>query len=880
MKKSILSGLLPALLLTSSLSTLADSGATDRSLAFGYQFTQEELDSFPQKTNLPTVYLQIYKTDYDEATDKSTIRMIDGKAELEDLGYIFEDAKKHDWYYRTKITIRDDWGTIKERNEWLGVRGRGNSTWYIGQWTYGGWQPKKPLRLKFDKKADLLTRKENGVEVNDYATDKNWTLLANYYDATLIRNALAVALQKRMGMTFVPASKFVDLVINNQYFGTYQISDHVNIADRRVPINEDTGYFFEGNVDDPNNRFQEDPYIAISFGSYGSGYGASFLLNVKNPDPDPEYVNLPDGNGNLDETKDPKYNDVKAKLSKVATLLYKPETDPNDNWRRYVDLNAAVDAFIVSELSCNYDAAYGNNYFWMENIDSRIVFGPVWDLDLTWNYKIDGKDIKGKHFWEFKYTPFAQLCEKAWNDPYFMKAVYERWQEVSVGLEDFLKQTAQELRDTISQSAALNYTDRYNGGAGAYLNLSSWNDGNHYNSLDDAYTVMNDFIPDRISYVQTEFKAQYDKLGCATLQECTEHDYKDCMFAHQTDGTYRRVCNNCGEVEAEGAVYYYFTVYPESSTTESFYAQSWTPGKQTPNAIATIDVDGSAVPAGNNIYNIVNVRKDAAGNKTCAELCLVDGHPFYSDDKFVAARASYERKVSNTWGTMILPFDLQQAENETASFFHLGEVATDEQGKQTLVMNAIDPADATTAAAGYTPVFFMAKKDSKEVLVTAKNVTVAKVGKKTIWEKSTVEGWTLTGVMQKTQFDVTSESYAANDYYYINSNEFWHATKDLVTNPFRAYLWTPKPQGATARSLRIALAGEASGMQELSTESSLALFAGRGELSVVAPRTMQVTVTNLGGMVMSTTRLGAGERLSMQLPQGVYVVNGVKVIVK
>ena len=867
MKKSILSGLLPALLLTSSLSTLADSGATDRSLAFGYQFTQEELDSFPQKTNLPTVYLQIYKTDYDEATGKSSIRMIDGKAELEVLGYIFEDAKKHDWYYRTKITIRDDWGTIKERNEWLGVRGRGNATWYIGQGTYNGWQPKKPFRLKFDKKADLLTRKENGVEVNDYATDKNWTLLANYYDATLIRNALAVALQKRMGMTFVPASKFVDLVINNQYFGTYQISDHVNIADRRVPINEDTGYFFEGNVDDPNNRFQEDPYIAISFGSYGSDYGADFLVNVKSPDPDIATASGP--------STDPKYNDVKAKLSKVATLLYKPDTDPNDNWRRYVDLDAAVDAFIVSELSCNYDAAYGNNYFWMENIDSRIVFGPVWDLDLTWNYKIDGKDIKGKHFWEFKITPFAQLCEKAWNDPYFMKAVYERWQEVSVGLVDFLKQTAQKLRTTVSQSAVLNYTDRYNGGAGAYYNLGSWNDGNHYNSLDDAYAVMNDFIPDRISYVQTEFKAQYDKLGCATLQKCTEHDYQDCMFAHQTDGTYRRVCNICSEVETDGEAYYYFIVYPESSTTERFYAKSWTPAKQTPNAIATVDVDGSAVPEG---YNIVNVRK---GNKTCADLRLVDGHPFYSDDKFVAAKASYQRTVSNTWGTPILPFDLQQAENETASFFHLGEVSTDKQGTQTLVMNAIDPANATTAAVGYTPVFFMAKKDSKKVLATAKNVTVAKVGKKTIWEKSTVEGWTLTGVMQKTQFDVTTGNYAANYYYYINSNEFWHATKDLVTNPFRAYLWTPNTQGgATARSLHIALAGEASGMQELSTESSLALFAGRGELSVVAPRTMQVTVTNLGGMVMSTTRLGAGERLSMQLPQGVYVVNGVKVIVK
>jgi len=158
---------------------------------------------------------------------------------------------------------------------------------------------------------------------------------------------------------------------------------------------------------------------------------------------------------------------------------------------------------------------------------------------------------------------------------------------------------------------------------------------------------------------------------------------------------------------------------------------------------------------------------------------------------------------------------------------------------------------------------------------------VAKVGKKTIWEKSTVEGWTLTGVMQKTQFDVTTGNYAANDYYYINSNKFWHATGSLTTNPFRAYLWTPKTQGGvTARSLRIALDDEASSVKALSAENSLAIFASQGELSVVAPRAMDVSISTLGGVVLRKARLQAGERMNVQTAKGVYVVNGVKVIVK
>lgn len=869
MKNTFRAGLLLALLTANSISGRADSGATDRSNAFGYQFTQEELDSFPQKTNLPTVYLQIYQTKYDSETDKTSLELTgDGKPQYAAIWDIFGD--KHDWYYISKIVIRDDYGTIKERNEWLGVRGRGNSTWY------NEGSRNKPLRLKFNKKADLLTRMENGVEVNDYATDKSWTLLANHYDATRIRNALAIEMQKRMDMTFVPAYKFVDLVVMMRgydqrhiyhYMGTYQISDHVNVADRRVPIDKKTGYFLEGNIKDPNGRFQEDPYIEVPFGDN------KLLVNVKEPEPDVATQNGP--------STDPKYDAIKEKLTMVAQLLY----EGNPAWRKYVDLKSAVDAFLVNEIVANYDGAYANNYCYMNNIDGKIVFGPVWDLDLTFNYNLE-KQIQGQHFWQFKDSPFAKLCEKAYNDPFFMKAVYERFQELQDGgLNEFLQTKATELKESISQSLEYNFAnenwqgDRNIGGAGNTLKMKEtgahWADENDYEDLDAAYAVMNDFIPNRTSFVAETFLAQYNTLDCEHAV-CTDHDYADCTFAQQTDGTYRRVCNICSEAETEGEAYYYFTVYPESSTTESFYATSWQPGETVPNAIATVEVDASALPMG---YNIVNARKDAAGNKTCAELRLTDGHPFYSDDKFVATTATYSRSVSNAWGTMILPFDLQQAENETARFFHLGEVATDDQGKQTLVMTAIDPAE-TDNAVGYTPVFFMRKGSAETVEVTAQDVTVKKVGKKSAWENSTVEGWTLTGVMTPTTFNVTDEDNAANDFYYIKSNEFWHATGSLTTNPFRAYLTTAKAPAGASRPLRIALANESSDVKELAVDNCLAIFGGHGELTVVAPHNMDITVSTLGGVVLRKASLKAGERMNMQTAKGVYVVNGVKVIVK
>ena len=50
------------------------------------------------------------------------------------------------------------------------IRGRGNSTWE--------WYPKKPYRIKLDKKASLLGLDE----------DKDWVLLANYRDPTHLMN--------------------------------------------------------------------------------------------------------------------------------------------------------------------------------------------------------------------------------------------------------------------------------------------------------------------------------------------------------------------------------------------------------------------------------------------------------------------------------------------------------------------------------------------------------------------------------------------------------------------------------------------------------------------------------------------------------------------
>lgn len=827
---------------------------SDRSKAYGYSFTQEELTRYPQKTDVPTVYLEVYKTTY-PLNEKgkvvpTTTFDAEGNPVLEDLSVVF--GEKTETYYNAQIIIRDDNGTIEERNEPTTVRGRGNSTWNIG-----GASIKKPLRLKFPQKTALLGP--------DYATEKSWTLLANYHDATLIRNGMAREIGQKVGLVFCPACKFIDLVVNNTYMGSYQISDQVQVAPKRVPIDEKTGYFLEGLAN--KTGFLEDPYIQTTTGLY---------VNIKSPDPDVETAS--------GVTTDPKYDDLKVRLNHITTLANNGGYDRPDNWRKYVDMTSAVNAFIAMDISGNYDAVVGNDYFYMNDLSSPIFFGPLWDFDLAWGCKVNGQDFTSMHFWEGENWPFGQLCKKVFeSDPYFVKAVYERWQELydNGSLTTYLVKRMNALKAEVAQSAAKNYASTSEGGAGHSLS-KGWADGNNYQTLDDAYSVMETFIRAHIEYLNENYAAQYQALHCDNLPEiaesglfadedywgekqytytikeenlivnaklnielsasnsnfltfitdannpwiertyqqsftktltvedvdmlkangnsfhiivydgtctsvsvlppdpCDVHSYENCRYSLQDDGTYRRICSVCSTVETEGEPYYLFTVYPESSAMQELYATQWQPDETHPNAIATVTIN-PGLEANITGYNIINAKKNAESDKVCPDFRLTDGHPFYSDDTFVATTATYSRGVTNDWGTMILPFNYQVSA-ATANCYQLSAL-TGEGNEQKLVLSPLTEVDA------YVPVFFKRAESATTVAVEGENVIVTKTTKKDLTMAATaVDGWTLKGVMETLKIDVTTEPWLGKNIYYISNNQFWHATGKVNIKPFRAYL--------------------------------------------------------------------------------------------
>ena len=958
---------------------------TDRSKAFGYPFTQTQLtDSFPQKTNVPSVYLQVYKTTVN--TDGTT-SFTDGT--LEDLNVIF-GYDKTDWYYITKIAIRDDNGTIEERNEWAGVRGRGNATWDISE-------IKKPLRLKFPQKTALLTTKDaNGNIVNKNATAKSWTLLANYYDATQVHNGMTYELTSYLGMEFCPAAVYVDMFVNNRYMGTYQISDQVQVGNGRVPITEDVGYFFEANSG-KRGGFLEDPYMQVS---YGNG---NMYVNIKSPDPDPAYVQtVSSWRESPPATSDPKFNVLKTHLEKVSKLAFQGPYNVAENWRKYVDMTSAINAFIANDVTGDYDGVIANNYAYMADIYSKIVFGPIWDFDLAWGAKVNGTDMTQKHFWEAESYGYGYLIKQVYdNDPYFIKALYERWSDLynDGELITYLKGRAQYWISHNYWTDYYNYLSTDQGGAGWSLK-KDWADTNssNYQNVDQAYDDLMLFIQNHIAWLNSEYKSKYETMGCADLPEISEdsgdglvyvgknaywgygenayylygsssnvvegatltltftnqsfdinygtwstlykassegwtisssdglytysreltaddvekiksngymiailvwsdgeckaakieggsgsgsceHDYANCRYSILSDGTYRRICTICNAVEIDGDAYYQFVVYPESGSELTMMGTTWRPedagvdsegNALYPNAIAKVKVTADVAANIKDGVNIVNV----TGEQYCQNLVITDGHPYYCDKKYTAIHSTYTREVKNNWGTMILPYKYQQANNETASFYHLNAVNKNADGKITLMLTPIDPSVDGNASA-YTPVFFKRNNSSiKNVTVKGENITV----KKSTADKSnsTVADWTLYGVIEGTK-TITDDNA-----YYVANNTFYRNDGTFEVNPYRAYI---QYSGLDIQVKSIDISEEddsgiASGVKSVAAEDCLAIFIDNGQISVGVPTDMPVNITTTGGALIKSATLKRGDTVSVSVPAGIYIVNGVKVLVK
>jgi len=230
------------------------------------------------------------------------------------------------------------------------VRIRGNSTAELA---------KKPLKIRFESKQGLFGREH----------EKTWTLLANCFDATGIHNYVAYNLYDKITPegTFSSLCVFVDVYVNGEYQGVYNLCDQIETGKGRVPVSgkvgqspETTEYLIEldsrASAESPNGEGLDWFWLTWSNDSF----------NVKSP-----------------ETKDG--------LSEAHTAFIKNYMDDVfaavslKDWEALnalIDVNSFITVHAIVELTKNVDVHHSNVYLYKKS-DGKLTFGPIWNFDTS-----------------------------------------------------------------------------------------------------------------------------------------------------------------------------------------------------------------------------------------------------------------------------------------------------------------------------------------------------------------------------------------------------------------------------------------------------------------------------------------------------------------
>lgn len=254
--------------------------------------------------------------------------------------------------YSTKIDgspARSSGGT-RIQSDSLQIRGRGNASWGF---------PKKPYRLKLNRARKLM-----GMS----ADAKNWTLINNYGDKTLMRNLLAFDVSRRLDMAWTPEGRLVDVIFNGEYKGTYQLCDQVQVHEDRVAVTK-------MEKTDNYGDFVTGGYL-IELDAYASGEPKWFTSNTYRI---PITIKYPDSEDITPYQEAYIKNQWNAFERTVSSSNY---TNPETGYASMLDVPSFVKYFLVGEYSGNTDTYWSVNV-WKDRDDPRFHFGPVWDFDLA-----------------------------------------------------------------------------------------------------------------------------------------------------------------------------------------------------------------------------------------------------------------------------------------------------------------------------------------------------------------------------------------------------------------------------------------------------------------------------------------------------------------
>jgi hypothetical protein len=274
----------------------------------------------------------------------------------------------------------------------MGIRGRGNTTWGY---------PKKPYRLKLDAKASLM----------GLGAERDWALLANAVDESQLRTYAAMQASGMTDLAYTPSVRHIEVVLNGHYQGVYVLTEHQEVGEDRVDITEMGDTDNAGVEVTGGYRLEIDARLEEN---QEPGWRTARNVPVVVKDPDP--------------TTPQQWAYITSYVQAFENALFAPDfADPVNGYRRYLDVDAFIDHYLVQELAKNQDVFWSSTFFTKERGQDLLRFGPIWDLDNSMGSLRGAADLGPEGFRARGAGPWSA---RIFKDPTFVAQVAQRWQEL------------------------------------------------------------------------------------------------------------------------------------------------------------------------------------------------------------------------------------------------------------------------------------------------------------------------------------------------------------------------------------------------------------------------------------------------------------------
>lgn len=298
-----------------------------------------------------------------------------------------------------RAVYREADGTVSYDGKITQMKGRGNNTFRYA---------KKPYQIKLSEKASL-----SGMN-----KAKTWVLLANWNDASLLRNQIALDMSRAAGLRNAVSCVPADVWINGQYNGLYLVTEKIQIKKGRLELRD---------LEEETEKVNSRPVSSFSMYKESSrttplsrGYRipenpeditGGYILTIE------KYARLRDyklagfrtRKGLSFHIKEPTYPSheqveyLAGRMNEmhdavIAADGVNPAT--GRHYTDYIDADSFAVKFLVEDWTKDYDFIGGSQFLYKDSDtrDPRIYAGPAWDYDLAFGDMADrGTEPRGNY---------------------------------------------------------------------------------------------------------------------------------------------------------------------------------------------------------------------------------------------------------------------------------------------------------------------------------------------------------------------------------------------------------------------------------------------------------------------------------------------------